>query len=78
MTQTFQELITFLDNNPGTHTYLAVSEALFGHNAGGNAVGSMLRAIHGRDLHQYCVRVVKDPNDPTSHGCSLHGGTNQQ
>jgi hypothetical protein len=64
------DLVRFLRNNPGLHTYGDASEALYGHRGAGQPIGSMLRAIHNRGLHQYRVRIVRSVSDPSSHGCT--------
>ena len=68
MPATYEDVIAFLDANPGVHTFGDVAEALdIPRRNGGQAVGSMMRAIHRRGLHQYCVRVVNA--ETLQHGC---------
>ena len=64
----FEDVIKFLDENSGKHSYGKVAEAVgLTKEGGGRAVGSMMKAIHRRGLHGYCERVVSD--DTGEHGC---------
>lgn len=64
----FKDVIDFLNRNPGDHTFGDVSDGVgIPRKKGGRAVGSMMRAIHKRGLHEYCRRVV-DPKT-RQHGC---------
>jgi len=75
----YTDLIQFLDDNPGLHTYGDASEVLYGHRRGGPGVGSMIKAVHNQGRHHYCVRLVKDVSDPHSHGCdSPPAGTSRR
>lgn len=66
--RTFGDVVRFLDENPGVHRFGDVAVALgYSRATGGNAVGSMMRAIHSRGMHGYCRRVVFDETD--EHGC---------
>ena len=49
------EVIEFLDRNPGVFTYKQVAAGIVSMP---RAVGQMMDAIHSRDHHQYCPRVV--------------------
>lgn len=69
---TYEAVIAFLDANPGTHTFGDVAEGLgIPRSKGGRAVGAMMRAIHNRGLHEYCVRVVNAKT--RKHGCDNAG-----
>jgi len=69
---TYEAVIAFLDANPGTHTFGDVAEGLgIPRSKGGRAVGAMMRAIHNRGLHEYCVRVVHAKTG--KHGCDKAG-----
>jgi len=69
---TYEAVIAFLDANPGTHTFGDVAEGLgIPRSKGGRAVGAMMRAIHNRGLHEYCVRVVNAKTG--KHGCDKAG-----
>jgi len=69
---TYEAVIAFLDENPGEHTYGDVAEGLgLPRGVGGRAVGAMMRAIHNRGLHEYCVRVVNAKTG--KHGCDKAG-----
>ena len=65
----WEEVMAWLDENPGRHTYGEVAKGM-GRDPTkyGQAMGSAMRAIHNRNHHDYCVRVV-DP-DTGRHGCS--------
>ena len=64
----YEDVIKFLDEHPGQHTYGKVAEAVgLTKEGGGPAVGAMMKAIHNRGLHEYCKRVVSD--ETAGHGC---------
>ena len=64
---THEDVIAWLDANPGEHTYGAVAEGLGSTSAAGQAVGACMRAIHNRGLHEYCQRVIS--SETGSHNC---------
>lgn len=66
--KTHEAVIAFLDLHPGVHTFGDVAQGLgYTRKTGGQAIGSMMRAIHRRGLHHYCRRVVHDKTG--QHGC---------
>ncbi len=65
---TFEDVIRFLEKNPGQYTFGDIADSVgITRQDGGRAVGSMMRAIHNRGFHQYCVRVVNAKTG--QHGC---------
>jgi hypothetical protein len=60
------EVIGHLDKHPGIHTYGEVAAAIRSHP---RAVGRMMVAIHNRERHQYCPRVVDAKTRQPSFTC---------
>lgn len=60
----FRDVIRFLDSHQGEFEYGELAQRL---GTGSQAVGSMMRAIHNRGLHDYCRRVIDKKT--RKHGC---------